>query len=260
MQRRLFVQLFAALLLLCAAVPAETHAQRAAGETADIDPLFLIDGSMAGILPTTSGSIEGNLYPNGGLLASFVYGLKKNLNVGISFGGTNFIGSGSIKWNSLPGIMLRYRIFEENDIYPAIVAGFDTQGRDGYIKSEKQYSIKSPGLFVCASKNYSFMGSVSFHGGLNYTLERADKDYSPNLYVGAEKTIGPIVSVLGEYNFCFDNDKDAKGFWNGNLNLGIRIATKIGFNIDLVVKNLLETNVYYPSSIRELKIQYVRYI
>ena len=248
--------LFAAALFL----PLRVMAQRAAGETADIDPLFLIDMPIAGILPTTSGSVEGNLYPDGGLLASFVYGLRKNLNVGVSFGGTRIIGSGSVMWNSLPAIMLRYRFFEENDIYPAIVAGFDTQGRDGYIEADKQYAIKSPGIFACASKNYSFLGSVSFHGGLNYSIERQDRDFSPNLFFGAEKTIGPIVSILGEYNFAFDNDKQAKGFWNGNLNLGVRIATKIGFNIDLLFKNLLESNVYYPSSIRELKIQYVRYL
>jgi hypothetical protein len=75
-----------------------------------------------------------------------------------------------------------------------------------------------------------------------------------------EKTIGPIVSVIGEYNFAFDNDREAKGFWNGNLSLGVRIASKIGFNIDLLLKNLLTANPYYQNPVRELKIQYVRYL
>ena len=241
-------------------------AQRAAGETADIDPLFLVDTPIAGILPTTSGSIDVTLYPEGGLLACFVYGVRKNLNVGLSFGATQFIGSGHITWNNLPGLMIRYRVFEETPVFPAVVGGFDSQGRDGYILADHQYAVKSPGFFLTFSKNYaSFLGLLSFHGGINYTLERHaietnDRDMSPNLFLGMEKTIGPIVSVISEYNFAFDNDREAKGFWNGNLNLGVRIATKIGFNIDLLLKNLLTSNPYFMNPIRELKVQYVRYL
>jgi hypothetical protein len=252
------------MLLLC--TPSLATAQRAAGETADIDPLFLVDTPIAGILPATSGSVEVTLYPEGGLLACFVYGVRKNLNVGISFGATQFIGSGHITWNNLPGLMIRYRFFEETPLFPAIVGGFDSQGHDGYILSDHQYAVKSPGFFVTFSKNYSsFFGPISFHGGVNYTLERHpiefhDRDMSPNLYLGMEKTIGPIVSVIGEYNFAFDNDREAKGFWNGNLSLGVRIASKIGFNIDLLLKNLLTANPYYQNPVRELKIQYVRYL
>jgi len=251
-----FLPVAAAFQLLLSAC----HAQRASGETADIDPLYLIDTPVAGILPTTSGAIEANLYPEGGLLLSVVYGLRKNLNVGMSFGGTRIIGSGGITWNRLPEIMVRYRLYEETDIYPALVLGFDSQGRDGYVPSDKQYAVKGPGFFVAASKNYALLGWISFHGGLNYSIERADRDGSPNLYLGMEKTIGPIVSALGEYNFAFDNDKNAHGFWNGNLGLGIRIATRLGFSVDLLWKNLLTANPYYPVTIRELKIQYVRYM
>ncbi len=250
--------IFALALLVFPASP--TAAQRSAGAMANIDPTFLIDMPVAGILPATSGAIDTWLYPDGGMLVSASYGLITNLNVGLSFGGTNLIGSGTIIWNRMPEIMVRYRVLEESRIYPAIVLGFDTQGKDGYLRSQKQYVVKSPGFFMSVSKNYSFLGTVSFHGGLNYTLERYDDDTEPNLWVGLEKSIGPLVSGLFEYNFAFDNDKDRKGFWNGSLNLGVRFPTNIGFNADILFKNLLHSEFYYPQVVREIRIQYIRYL
>lgn len=238
------------------------RAQRSAGEESNIDPLFLIDTPVAGVLPATAGSIESYLYPQGGMLLGAIYGLFENFNIGMYYGGTGVVGSGNIDWNKAPGILIRYRFFEENEVYPAMIAGFDTQGRDGYVSDDgmKQYVIKSPGLFVCASKNYALYGTISFHGGLNYTFERADNDKSPNMFVGIEKSLGSLVSYLFEYNFAFDNDKGEKGFWNGNMSMGMRISTKIGFNIGLYFKNLLTSSFYYDKIVREIYIQYVRYI
>ncbi len=235
-------------------------AQRSAGDDANIDPLLLVDMPIAGILPATSGSIHATIYPDGGLLAELTYGLITNLNVGLSFGGTRLIGSGGIIWNNLPGVMARYRVMEESSGTPAIVVGFDTQGRDGWIPEWKQYCTKSPGFFITAGKNYTLAGSISFHGGINYTLERHDDDYEPNLYLGVEKTIGPLLSFLSEYNFAFDNDKDRKGFWNGSFSIGLRVSSKIGFNADVLLKNLFTNEFFHPKVIRELRIQYVRYL
>jgi len=245
------------VLLLAAGT---VSAQRSAGDRANIDPLFLVDMPVAGILPATSGSVETYLYPNGGLLATFRYGLMTNLNLGVSFGGTEIIGSGGITWNNLPGINIRYRAMEESVYQPAIVVGFDTQGHDGWLPSAHQYVMKSPGFFLTVSKNYQLLGTVSFHGGANYTLERHDDDMEPNVFVGAEKSVGPIASVLLEYNFAFDNDRQRRGFWNGSLGTGVRISTNIGFNVDLLFKNLLTADFAYDKVIRVLRIQYVRYL
>lgn len=250
-------------ILLCALLLISVRlafGQRSAGDRANINPTFLIDMPVAGILPTTSGAVDAWLYPGGGILISATYGLITNLNVGLSYGATNIIGSGGLTWNNLPGISARYRVLEESTNYPAIVIGLDTQGKDGWVREWKQYVQKSPGLFVTISKNYSLLGTVSFHGGANYTFERRDDDMEPNLFIGAEKSIGPIVSLLSEYNFAFDNDKDQKGFWNGSLNLGLRVSTNIGFNADFYFKNLLTSDFYYPNIVRGLRIQYVRYL
>jgi hypothetical protein len=257
MTRRPYPYLLVALMHLSSML---CFAQRSAGDDANIDPLFLVDMPVAGIIPATSGSIQGTLYPDGGVLVELAYGLVTNLNVGISYGATRLIGSGGILWNNLPGFMARYRVMEESPRTPAVVIGFDTQGRDGWISTDKQYVIKSPGVFVTVGKNYTLAGSISFHGGINYTFERHDNDYDPNVFVGVEKTIGPLLSALCEYNFAFDNDKGKTGFWNGSLSLGLRISTLIGFNADILVKNLITNDFHYPKVTREIRIQYMRYL
>lgn len=241
-------------------VTAPLQAQRSAGDRANIDPLFLIDMPIAGILPATSGSVETYLYPEGGLLATFTYGLITNLNVGLSFGGTRLIGSGGITWNNLPGVNVRFRAMEESMRQPAIVVGFDTQGHDGWLRGARQYVMKSPGFYVTVSKNYQLLGTVSFHGGANYTLERHDDDMDPNLFVGAEKSLGPITSLLLEYNAAFDNDRDQRGLFNGSLGVGVRVSTNIGFNADILFKNLLTADFAYDKVIRAIRLQYVRYL
>ncbi|MBN1447749.1 MAG: hypothetical protein JXA28_07440 [Bacteroidetes bacterium] len=250
------------LLLITALLisPRFLQAQRSAGDKANIDPLRLIDMPVAGILPATSGSVDVSLYPDGGVLATFTYGLLTNLNVGASFGGTRILGSGGITWNNLPGIHARYRVMEENVQQPAIVFGFDSQGQDGWLPERRQYVMKSPGFFVTVGKNYQFFGTASFHVGINYTLERNDDDMDPNLYLGVEKSIGPLVSWLAEYNFAFDNDHDSRGFWNGSLATGFRISTNIGFNADILFKNLLTSGFAHEKIIRSIRIQYVRYL
>ncbi len=247
-----------AVSLLLLAVPALS--QRSAGDRANIDPQFLIDMPVAGIIPATAGAVETYLYPDGGVLAGFTYGLITNLNVGLSFGGTRVIGSGGITWNNLPGLAVRYRVMEESMYNPAVVVGFDSQGHDGWVPFLRQYVMKSPGFFVSASKNYQFYGTVSFHGGANYTLERNDDDFDPNIYIGTEKSIGPIVSWLLEYNFAFDNDRNNHGFWNGSLGTGIRVSTNIGLNADILFKNLLTSDFAHDKVIRAVRIQYVRYL
>ena len=237
-----------------------TVAQRSAGDKANIDPLYLIDIPVAGILPATSGSVECIVYPEGGMLFGAVYGIKTNLNIGLFYGGTGIVGSGAVNWNNMPGILVRYRLLEESPKNPAVVIGFDTQGRDGYIKSEKRYVVKSPGFFLTASKNYSLLGSLCFHGGASYTLERNDKNSNPNVFVGIEKTIGPIISFLGEYNFAFDNVKSENYFWSGYLNFGLRFSTNIGLNVDIQFKNILSCPFYYPKVVRTVRLQYVRYL
>jgi hypothetical protein len=141
--------------------------------------------------------------------------------------------------NDVPGAAVKVRVLDESMFLPALALGFDSQGRDGYIKSLNRYSIKSPGFFAVVSKNYSMLGYLSLHGGVNYTLERGDGDRDVNGYLGVEKTIGPFVSLSLEYNLGLnDNNSSAIGRGRGYLNSALDISVGGGLTLGIHLKDL----------------------
>jgi hypothetical protein len=161
--------------------------------------------------------------------------------------------------NPVPGVNLRIRILEEGMLLPALVLGFDSQGKDGYLKDLDRYQIKSPGLFVAASKNYAFLGYLSIHGGVNYSLERADGDRDLNVYTGVEKTIGPVLSAILEYNFATnDNSAQAVGKGWGYINAAIRLMLGNGLTISLNLKDLVKNGPNITVANRTVCLEYSR--
>ena len=194
----------------------------------------------AGILPDGTLSLDLDFYHSGGLLLGVGVGLFNRLDVGLSYGGVGVIGTESPSWNNSPGFHLQVRLIEESVVLPAIALGFDTQGKEEYVDPPGRYLIKSRGLYAVASKNYKAMGSLSLHGGVNYSLERGDDDTDPDFFVGIEKTIGTSVSAVGEYDLGLnDTNQDALGRGKGYLNVGLRASLGKGFILSLNLKDLL---------------------
>lgn len=167
------------LLLICGLNPAFGQ---------QMQPTMLIDTPTAGTLDRGSYDVGLRLYANGGVLGDISVGLSSRLMFGISFGGENIIGEGDIHWNPNPGIHLRYRMIDETIALPAFTVGFNSQGYGAYLKSAKRYTVKSRGFFLVASKNYAFLGDLSFHGGVNYSLEKGDGDTDLNFFTGLMKS------------------------------------------------------------------------
>ena len=46
----------------------------------------------------------------------------------------------------------------------------------------------------------------------------------------------------------------------GSLGTGVRVSTNIGFNVDILFKNLLTSEFAHDKIIRAIRIQYVRYL
>ncbi len=237
-------------------------AQGTAGSNAKYEYRSLIDMPTAGVLEKGYVGITTDVLPGGDLIAKMEVGVFDNISFGISYGGGNVIGAGAPKWYKLPGVNIRFRIINETVALPAVTAGFDSQGKGTYFDSTSRYAIKSPGFFGAVSKNFQFLGYLSLHGVVNYSLESNDGDNFLNMMIGAEKTIGSNVSIIGEYNFAF-NDNAAKvyGKGNGYLNLGIRWAIGDGFTLGLDLRDLLDNKVWSPSSAdRAIHIEYIRSI
>jgi hypothetical protein len=217
-------------------IPAESRSQTSAGETASAESRYIVDMPTAGVVGKGRYAIDGYAFGNSGVLAEFTASPLVNLHVGISYGGSGFLGNGPILLQALPGFHIRYRAFDETVTVPAFTIGLSTQGRGEWLGD--RFQTHSPGIFIAASKNFSFLGTAALHAGINYSFESV-QNRVPNLYIGFEKTLGSVVSLTGEYNPSFnDSDVISRG---GLLNFGLRVGTGRGFTIELQVRDIFRT-------------------
>ncbi len=256
--RTLAVTLLVAGLSLPVAVSV-AGAQGWAGSDAKSEPLSLIDVPTAGHLLAGEKSFRVDFYRGDGLQAAFNYGITDRLLFGIAYGGTGIIGTGPPEWNEVPGFLVKIRVLEEGESFPALVLGFNSEGADGYLGERDRFTIKSPGLYIVLSRNYSASGYLGFHGGVNYSLEKADGDKDVNLFFGIDKTIGSFLSVIGEYNAGFnDNGPNSLGRGRGYLNGGVAVSPGAGISIAIHFKDILGNRPHEGFANRTLRIDFVR--
>lgn len=235
-------------------------AQGTGGTNAKYEYRSLIDLPTAGILEKGFVGISMDLMPQGIVIPRIEVGVLDNFSFGISYGGSNIIGSGKIDWYKLPGVNIRARIYDETLLLPAFTIGFDSQGKGFFDKSLNRFQIKSPGFYVAASKNFEILGYLSIHSVINYSLERDDADKDLNIGFGFEKTINERISVVGEYDVAFnDNTGKAIGAGNGFLNLGVRWSVGDGLTLGLNLRDLLDNKRITSSAAdRGVFVEYVK--
>jgi hypothetical protein len=222
-------------------VPLGLEAQGSAGSGAKLEPRTIVDLPTAGMLDRGAMGWDLEFYQDGGLLAGVSYGVFDWWSVGISYGGSGLVGSGTPVMNPLPGFEIRFRPLEENIALPAIVLGFSSQGRGAYMPASDRYTYKSPGFFATLSKNYMMLGFLSLHAGVNYSLERADGDRDMNVFFGADKTLLPFVSVVMEYNLAL-NDNSSGSNGRGYLSAGLRCSFGGGATFGFFFKDMLKNS------------------
>ncbi len=252
------MRLLTTILLLTVLVTGGMFAQGYAGDAATSEPIMLVDKPTAGMLKRASYLVSSNYFQQGGMLVGLSVGVFDRFMFGISYGGTDIIGPNAIRMNPLPGVQAKLRVFNEGTLLPAIVVGFDSQGRETFLDSLDRYAIKAPGAYVAASRNYAFLGNLSIHGGINFTTERKDGDKDMNAYLGMEKSIGEDISVLAEYDFAFNDDHGrAVGRGRGYLNLAFRWHWGKGLVVGFDLKNVIKNQQNVSVGNRLLQIDYV---
>ncbi len=250
---------FLSKLILSLIITIPLFAQGTAGTSAKYEYRKLIDMQSAGILEKGYVAVTTHELPYGVVDMGLEVGVFENLSFGISYGGENIIGDSSINWYGWPGINIKYRLINESESAPAIAIGFDSQGRGREDKELNRFDYKSDGLFVAASKNFNFLGYLSIHGEVNYSVKNNDGDKNPNLKVGLEKTIGKSVSFLAEYDFALnDNGELSFGAGKGYLNFGFRASLGKGLTVGLDMRNMLE-NKKLNSAVAERGV-YLEYV
>jgi hypothetical protein len=235
--------------------------QGTAGEKAKYEYNYLIDMPVAGVLEKGFVGVAADIMRSGVVIAYLDVGVFENLSFGISYGGANIIGTGTIDWYKWPGINVRARILNETTTIPALTLGFDSQGKGEYFNDENRYTIKSPGFFAAASKNFALWGFLALHATGNYSLENSDGDNFVNLMVGLEKTVGSQVSLILEYNFALNDNNGDFGGGKGYLNAGLRWSVGSGFTLEFDLRDLLQNSTINTSSAdRAIRIEYIQAI
>lgn len=231
------------------------------GQSEDINQtLTIIDCPTAGLLNRGSFLTGLHTYDNGGIMALLGVGITSRVMFGISYGGTNIIGSGSVDWNPQAGVNIRYRLINEYLTFPAVSIGYDSQGRGAYIDSLDRYSEKSKGLFLAVSKSFRFIGTFALHGGVNYSFERDDGDKDLNGYLGMEKSVNEELGMFLEYDLAMnDNTGQSIGDGKGYLNAGLKWTMQNKFYLEFIWKNILENNKYHHQSGRVIRMSYIEY-
>ncbi len=229
----------------------------AAGEKAVFETRYIVDMPTAGVIPKSHYSGFITLFQSGGLVGELIVAPFENFNMGLSFGGTNIIGSGEVVFQELPGAYLKYRIVDEKTEMPAICIGVLTQGFGPFIESESRFLTLSPGIFLAVSKNFSyFLGEIALHGGLCYSLEQKPSNRSPNLYAGFEQSLGSYLALNFETNLNLDENSSTmanKGLFNASLRWGV--TRNVTF--ELVFRDLSRHYRGSEGFIRVVRIEYV---
>lgn len=232
--------------------------QGSAGEKAVYESRYIVDMPTAGVMEKGSFAIYTNAYYPGGIMLQIDASPFSDFLMGISYSGTNIIGSGAVNWQGIPGIHLRYRIIDETVTLPAFVIGVNTQGRGDFNSQDKRFQTYSPGVFLSASKNYSWsLGSVAFHGGINYSFEPSKKENFPNFYLGLEHSLGKSFALNLEFNPTLNDDSEKYMSNKGLLNASLRWSLAKGITLELQARDLLENIAMNKAFNRAVCLEYI---
>lgn len=227
----------------------------------------LIDVPTAGVLQKGQYEVGLRLFDNGGLLANINVGITNRFMIGIAYGGERIVGSGEVNFNPLPGVDVRYRLIDESMIGPAVTIGFSSQGYGPWIKRVptdtatariNRYTHKSRGLFAVASKNYKFLGTTGFHGGISWaTHEKKDKDNQPTIFVGMDKSLNNELSAVAEYDIALNDNKNIIGHGRGYLNVGAKFNFNNSFLFEVLMRDVLNNSKDFGKFAREVRLSFV---
>lgn len=254
-----FKKLFLILLFFSINI-ANLKSQGTAGDKARYETRFIVDMPTAGMLPNNNYAIYTSVYPYGGLMLSVDFGIFQFVNAGMSFSGNNIVGDGEIEFQKFPGISIKARILDEKKSSPAVVGGFSNQGASNYI-GDGRFKTHSPGFYLAASKNFIWdLGNLAVHGGANFSFDPNPEDRSPNLYFGAEQSLGNFFALNVELNLMIDEKEHQYYNKKGLLNASIRASIVSGVTAELKFRDLFNHGHYSNGHERIIGLEIIKYL
>ncbi len=246
-----------AIIILCSLVVALNSFSQT---KARFEPNQIVELPTAGCYEKGTYAIQFNNFANGGVRFSLGVSPFDNFVLGVSYGGTNIIGAGDATFQNLPGVVIKFRFFDEKASFPALTIGVNTQGYGRYSREAERFETYSVGIFLVASKSFTNpVGFFDIHFGLNYSLEPKPRDRSPNFYFGFSQEALQIISLNFEFNATLDERTSQflskKGIINASLNF---LLTK-NIAVGIIFKDLLAHLQGGKGIERNFFLQYVNY-
>ena len=159
---------------------------------------WIMDTPTAGTLPRGAFDLELKTFPGGGVRSTLDIGLTTRFSVGIGYGASHVLADVEPDWNSEIEFLLKFRLHEETDEFPAISIGYCSIGNGAYDDENNRYTVKSPGFYLAFSKNFGLYNNpAAWHWGINYSLE-TDEDNDPSAFVGFSSDLGHNMTFLSE--------------------------------------------------------------
>lgn len=236
----------------------------------------VVAASVAGARAGLEQPIDNVRYPTAGIVAHREYralvrampescaylggvvGFKNVAHIGVYYGAFNLIDRGDPVFFDHVGFDVRVRLASETR-WPALAAGFLSQGWGPYDPVESRYERKSPGFYLVVSKNWhSFAGDLSLSAGADYTLETRDDDRSPDLFAGADWFIARRVSLLLDFDAARNDNADDGIYGEGGIYLdaGLRVLLGEKVSLMLVFSDLTHNMAPGDDSGREVQLVY----
>ncbi len=232
----------------------------AQGSLFDIPPRWLVDMPTAGTLPRGHFDIGFRFYPNGGALTHTDIGLSSRIMLGISFGGEGVITAGDPDWNPRLEFSGKLRIIDEMEFFPAVTAGFSSQGLGEYNEDEERYAYKSRGFYGVVSRSFYFYNWTSgWHAGINHSLEDKDGDKDINIFGGFDATFKYNLALLVEFDAALNDNKsyDFAGKGRGYLNTSIKWLFTENLELELLFKDILVNRRESSTVTRVVRLTYI---
>ncbi|MBN2566227.1 MAG: hypothetical protein JXB46_11005 [Candidatus Eisenbacteria bacterium] len=196
----------------------------------------LVDLQTAHTLPRAAYALGVRVGPDGSLTTVMAVGVASYLNVGVSYGAGNAIGSGEVDWDNEVEFEFKLRLAEEFDVVPGLAVGYDSRGYGTQI-GDGGYAKASEGIYVAAVKTSPFSDYWQFHGGVSRTLEleRAEPDF----FLGVTGRFSQEFSLVVEYSLGEERDTEGGSDKTGFLNAGLRWVFSEQLELALLLRNIV---------------------
>jgi len=235
--------------------PFHLCSQGTSGENASYESRTIVDMPTAGISPKKSLTVYSLVREKGSVLLESSYSPFEDVQVGGGFVFNNLIGINDIETSLLPLVHLKWRMMNERTFLPAVLLGFSTFGRGNFDHSSRTFQTNSPGIYLALSKDWRWnLGSLSTHGGVNYSFDPKEEHRKPNYFFGLEQALTSRLSVLLEYNAVVDDIRYSSG---GLLSTAFRYSIVKGVTLEFQLRDLLKNNTPTNSISRNVGLDFI---